>query len=442
MFASFRPLLRLVLCVVLMGLLAGCKASEQSGTAADQGEGGFGPATSRTSEPGPDLAAAAENVRTIQLYTGENERSLPVTSLESGDPLTLEFDLMGREGRPLSVYFQHADRTWRRDLSDSQILESFQDDRLVDYQSSRGTAVPYVHYVYRFPNDDIRFRLSGNYVLRVTERGRRDSVLFEQAFFVTEDAGQIQLGTESIVVPGQRRPSIRPVARYTPPTGIQGDPFGYSVCFVRNGRLPDARCEDRPQLARQPELQFELERDRAFAPVTADYELDLSTLRATNEIVRVERTTTPIRAVLDPDYARFSDNAPGAALNGQIVVRDASSNRIDPALSAEYVDTRFAFVPANERPYGSEVVVAGSFSGMDPDRGTRMEWVSARNQYEGTVLLKQGQYQYFYATSDPALAKEVGRTQLRSRSTYTAFVYYRDARRDTDRLLRVSGVSP
>jgi hypothetical protein len=71
-----------------------------------------------------------------------------------------------------------------------------------------------------------------------------------------------------------------------------------------------------------------------------------------------------------------------------------------------------------------------------------MAWNATRGQYEGTVLLKQGRYQYFYSTDDPAFRKQILATQPRIRSTYTAFVYYQDARRNTDRLLRVSGFSP
>lgn len=421
--------------VVVLGLLAGCKMTEQTEEEADS-------SPSQQSTMGPDVQSPSEDVRTIQLYRGTDERNLPSMSLASSESLTLEFDLMARQGRPLSIYFYHADRTWRRDLGDSQILESFQNDRLTDYRTSRGTDVPYVHYVYRFPNDDIRFRLSGNYVLRITERGRRDSVLFEQPFFVTEESGTLRLGATSHVVPSQRWPSIQPEVRYTPPSEIRGDPFGYSVCFVRNGRLPNARCVDRPQLVSQPQLEFRLERERAFAPVTADYGLDLGTLRAARQIARIDRTVSPVDVFLDPDYARFAEDTPNPALNGQILVRGALGNRADPALTAEYVEATFAFVPSNQRPYGNELVVTGSFSGMDPDRGTTMEWVRTRNRYEGTVLLKQGHYQYFYATSDPALAKEVGRTQRRRTSTYTAFVYYRDAQYDTDRLLRVNGFTP
>lgn len=428
-----RRLVGLVLCVALLGWPVGCKTTEKQ----TEQKG-----TSSVTTVDPEFAASDESVRTIQLYRGDEERSLPVIPLGGDNALTLEFDLMEQQGRPLSVYFQHADRKWRRDLSSSQILESFQDDRLVDYASSRGTEVPYVHYRYRFPNDDIRFRISGNYILRVTERGRRDSVLFEQPFFVVEEKGGLQLRGESIMVPGQRQSSLRPIARFTPPSGIQGDPFGHTACFVRNGRLTDTRCEERPLLVRQPELKFELAREHAYAPSTAGFELDLSTLRSTSKIARVDRSQSPFRVILDSDYARFGEDASTPPANGQTIVRAALPDFVDPAVQAEYVETRFAFVPSGAQPYDGRFSVAGSFSDMNPMRGTPMEWSPARERYEGTVLLKQGRHQYFYSTPDPAFSKQMRDHQARSRSTYTAFVYYRDDRWNTDRLLRVGGFAP
>lgn len=436
-------LLRLVVLGVSgLVFISGCALSEEtgSGTAADSTKA---PRQSGERDapraPGPDLAPQDDDIRTIQLYRGADERELPVTVLKSGKPLTLEFDLMNREGRPLSIYFYHADRKWNRDLSPNQFLESYRDDDLVRYRPSQGTTVPYVHYSYSFPNDDIQFRLSGNYVLRVTEQGREDAVLFERAFFVTDEAGSLKMGSESIVVPGQRQQSVRPVARFNPPTNLRGDPFGYTTCFVRNGRLSDRRCEGRPRLSNQPELAFELERSRAFDPATADYTVDLSNLRGGSQVERTDRTVTPIRALLEPDYARFSGRALDASLNnGQILIREVLTAYSNPARTAEYVRTTFAFVPPEERPLAGGVVVAGSFSGMDAEQGTEMEWKPVRSRYEGQVLLKQGYYQYFYESSDPLLRKTVRESQSRLQNTYTAFVYYEDVSKSTDRLLRVN----
>jgi hypothetical protein len=434
MFAAASRLWSLggLLTFVLGLALLGCATSQEAGPEPEA------PSSPPSSDPGPLLAKQSETVRTVQLYRGTAERDLPIVPLTGEQALTLEFDLLEQTGRPLSVYFIHADRTWKRDLSPSQALASYHTDRLVDYRSSQGTEIPYTHYTYTFPNDDIRFRVSGNYILRVTERGRRDSVLFERPFFVTDEAGQLQAGSDAISRPGQSQPSVRPLAQYSPPASLRGDPFGYAVCFVRNGRLPDTRCQDRALLGQQPRLEFELSRSRAFNPATADYTLDLGTLRSTNAIERIDRTVSPYAVLLAPDYAQFSGQDVDASLNGQIVVRDAIDGRADPALSAEYVRTTFAFVPPSEQPLNGRVVVGGSFSGMDPDRGTALRWVPSRARYEGAVLLKQGRYQYFYHGTDSRLQRAIRRSQARLQNTYTTFVYYQDPSKGTDRLLRVS----
>ncbi|PSQ95665.1 MAG: DUF5103 domain-containing protein [Bacteroidetes bacterium SW_9_63_38] len=422
----------LTLVVVMVGAGSGCVPPQTDDSTTEKASGPSGGALR--------LAAQDAKIRTVQLYRGSDERALPVVPLQSPEALTLEFDLLKEEGRPLSVYFIHADRQWRRDLSPNQVLSSYQNDRIFDYQSSRGTAVPYVHYEYRFPNDDIRFRVSGNFIVRVTKRGQRDSVLFEQPFFVTDEAGQLEVGAEGIAVSGQRQQSVRPKVRFSPPAALRGDPFGYAVCFVQNGHLPDARCRDEPTLARQPQLSFELEQERAFAPITANYTLDLSNLRSTNTIERLDATRTPVRALLAPDYAELAAPTRGSPLNGRIVVQDAVDGRASPDVSAEYVETTFAFVPPSDRRLSGNVVVAGSFSGMDPSRGTTMTWRPGAGRYEGTVLLKQGRYGYFYSGTDPTLRETIRRTQPLRRSTYTTFVYYRDPSLGTDRLLRVGRV--
>jgi len=418
-------------------LVEGCALSDQT-----EGESGRDSTVKQQKprRPGPDLAPQSDDIRTVQLYRGSDERSFPVTVLKSGEPLTLEFDLMEKQGRPLSIYFYHADRYWERDLSPSQVLESYQNDKLVDYRGSQGTLVPYVHYTYRLPNDDIRFRISGNYVLRVTERGRRDSVLFERPFFITDEAGQLEMKSESIMIPGQRQQSVQPVAQFDPPPSLRGDPFGFTACFVRNGRLPDTRCEDRPLLFEQPKLNFELDRNRAFDPVTADYTVNLENLRSARKVERTDRSVTPYRVLLEPDYAQFSGQDVDVDLNGQILIDGAGQGRANPDLSAGYVRTTFAFVPPKERPLRGGVVVAGSFSNMSLDQGGRMTWQPARSQYQADVLLKQGFYQYFYESSDPLLKRTVRETETRLRSTFQTFVYYEDPSRGTDRLLRVNSL--
>ena len=424
--------------LLLVGGLAGCGSTQQTGN----GNGTSSSPPPSSEGAGLGLAPADSSVRTVQLYRGSNEAQLPILSLRSDqEALTLEFDLLTDSGRPLSVYFYHADRTWQRDLSPPQYMDGFQSDNLLDYRPSRGTDVRYTHYTYQFPNDDIDFLISGNYIVRVTEQGRPSDVLFERAFFLTEEVAPVQVGIESIMVSGQPQASEIPIARFTPPRALQGDPYNYDVCFTRNGQFGAARCSDRPNLSQQPELEFDLVRGEAFAPVSADYFVDIANLQPNQYIQRVDRAPVPPRVVIEPDYARFPGTPLAQSLRGQIIVEGAVRDVGVPDTEAQYVNTRFSFVPPNEQPLGGRIAVVGSFSDGAIRPQNEMTWVPERGRYEADVLLKQGQYEYQYDSPDPAV-RAVLQEGLSStpRRSYTVFVYYNDITQNTDRLLAVRTV--
>lgn len=420
-----------VLAALTVLVLVGCSGPNEAG---DE-ERSAGPRATPTSPNyvEMDLAAAENSVRTVQLYQAGSEHNLPVIRLQTNQTLALEFDIMAEQGRPLSVYFYHADRVWRRDLTASQFLESYQHDNLLDYEMSTGTQVPYVHYSYRFPNENIRFRISGNYIVRVTEQGSEEDVLFERAFFITEQATALDFVTDRVLVGSYGYPSIQPFAEFRPAPGTEGDVFDYNVCFARNGRFDLARCSDRPSLMNAPMMQFYLEPETSFEPEAAPYFLDLSNLRSSSQIVSSDFATSPFRVELEPDYAAFGGSALAEPLNGQSRVSSVAAVG-DADVRGEYVLTRFVFVPPDESRLSGEVLVTGSFNGWRYDAENSLSWVPEQSRYEGDVLLKQGQYEYRYVSRD---RRALQRSLPQSSEQLMAFVYYDDPSLQTDRLMAV-----
>ena len=396
---------------------------------------------------GMQLAPTDSIVKSIQVYrstaveqgdfeAGANiETQFPTIVLNSAEVLDLEFDLLTTAGRPLSVYFYHMNRDWQQELAPAQYLSTFQRDDIVTYTPSRATDVPYVHYTYRFPNESMRFIVSGNYVVRVTEQGREDQVLFERPFFISEQLTSVQLGIENILVGQRGFASIQPAALFLQPQSLDSNVFDYSVCFVRNGRFESPRCSDQPSLSQPPALRFFLQPSEAFQPVTADYFIDISALRVGNRIERVDFNELPFRVTLEQDLARFPGNSLDPVLNGQTVISGAVQDVATPDFSAQYVRVVFSYVPESGHRIGSTILLSGSFNGWQPDDSYILEWVEERNQYEIEVLLKQGMYDYRYIIKDDLLPRG---TVPRPENLYTAFVYYSDIRLNSDRLLGIS----
>ena len=381
-----------------------------------------------------NLEAPLDAVQTIQLYA-EEEDQLPVISMRGRRTLTLEFDLMESNGRPLSAYFYHANREWERDLTPSEYLTSFHRDDLFDYQFSRNTQVKYAHYTYTFPNNSIGFRISGNFIIRITEQGREDEVLFERPFFVTENAAALEFGLESLMVGGQGAPVVQPILSFTPPSSLLGNVFDYKVCFLRNGQLERSKCSENPSLTRQPDLLFYLQPEEAFEAQEGDYFLDISNLTIGGSVERTDLSVTPYLITLEPDYARFPSSSIDPLLNGQAVISDADRYVGDADTGGEYARVLFRYVPPDDRPLPGGLFLAGSFNGWAFDLANELRWEGETGRYEGELLIKQGKYEYRYTSPDPRVRNALRNRLPRPDNLYTALVYYSDVTLNTDRLL-------
>lgn len=425
------PAARALAALLLVASLGACAGSEE----------GRDDRPARTAQPeGLRLATPVQNVATIQLYPTGREADLPVLRLRGGGTLSLRFDLLGETGRPLSVYFYHADRAWRRDLFPSQYLASYQHDDILRYDLSQSESLRYTHYHYAFPNDDIQFLVSGNYIVRVTEQGLEDEIIFERPFFVDEGTGAVVLGIEPVLVGGRQFASSQPTALFSPPRGSTASMFDYATCFARNGRFTDTTCSDRAFLADQPNLRFELDPRESFPAVGADYELDLTRLAPSRDVEAVDLSERPYVARLQPDLLEFPDLQTPASLSGQPLVSTVVRSVAEPNTQADYADTEFYFVPPFDARAGSTVRVVGSFNGWQAEGAPVLKWIPERERYEGRALLKQGVYQYGYLPSDPGVRGAMRRNAPRFENVYTAFVYVQDVSLQTDRLVAVESV--
>jgi hypothetical protein len=425
-------------CLVVLAVgLAGCAGSREG----DERQARARPLNDDVRIAGPDVLSPAGSIGGIQLYPATDEARLPVLAMGTSDRLTLRFDLLEDRGRPLSVYFYHADQQWRRDLSPAEFLASFHRDDILDYRSSEATVVRYVHYRYSFPNEAIRFRVSGNYIIRVTEQGMEDEVLFERPFFVSEQAVGTEFATDYVLGGATGFAATQPILMFTPPGAAQASPYDFSVCFARNGRFTQSRCATRPSMLDAPSIRFYLPAEASFAPDPADYFLDLGSLQVGRGIERVDFGERGVSVRLEPDYVRFAGTGLEPLQNGQAVIQAAVRDRINPEVGAQYADVRFSLIPPDEIPFVQDVHVVGAFNNWRPSTTNRMTWNAAEGRYEATIRMKQGRYEYHYVSRDGRLRSQAAGAAPRAENLYQAFVYYHDVSVGTHRLLAVRGIS-
>ena len=123
------------------------------------------------------------NIKTVILELAHVQLSDPVFELGSIQQLHISFDDLDAESKDYSYKFFHCDAHWNlSNLDETEFLEGFYSDHITSYKPSFNTFQSYYHYDAVFPNSQMRFTKSGNYIIMVYENNETDKPIITQRF--------------------------------------------------------------------------------------------------------------------------------------------------------------------------------------------------------------------------------------------------------------------
>ena len=127
-----------------------------------------------------------KSIKTVLLHKEGWVLSYPVIELNTDDRLLLSFDELSTETKDYYYTFIHCDYDWvPSSLFPSDFLDGFTENRISDYSFSFNTTVDYVHYKLTFPNENVQFRISGNYILKIYQDYNQENLVLTRRFAVT-----------------------------------------------------------------------------------------------------------------------------------------------------------------------------------------------------------------------------------------------------------------
>lgn len=378
------------------------------------------------------------NIQSVQLYRTGSPASPPVIRLESDERLTLAFDLLDTRTRQFVARIRHYSSNWEKSgLNPNYYIDGFFEDYLGGGIKSYTQRPAYRHFEYSFPNRQFSLTVSGNYLLSIYDADNNE-LLFALPFFVTEDEGSIESRVEKLFA---RREDLREqdqlFSNYRYPAYVELPSFDLSFFYVQNrfwGRARSVRFFD---TSTPGMVHFHLSQEEAFL---GDYEfkiLDVRSLSADgSRIVSYEPGTIPPQVILRRDIQ---------ALDPVSVFRPGPVSGFGLPLherDARYAKIQFKLETRKQLPSGQEVYLVGDFNGWSINELNRMEFDRASDLWEGSALVKQGEYAYKYVVAEDNRIDDLflDRSFTFSRQEYFTLVYFRDPTRHFDRLLKVGHI--
>lgn len=389
-----------------------------------------------------DTAAVQEYtapfIHSVQITKTDLSLAAPLILLHSDDVLRLGFDDL-RAG-VVNYYYTciHCDQRWvPSDLDPSDYLNGFGDNPVSDYAFSSGTRQRYTHYTVDFPDENISFRLSGNYAIKVWASDDPDHPVLIRRFFIWENMASVDAG---VLQPAQAqyRKEYQQV-RFS--LNLRGADIGRDygavrVTLIQNRDFRTAMYDLKPRLINNDMLTYD--DPQILFPAGKEFRhFDTRNLSGqTDRIARITRGDT-IQVWLSPEESRtYSPYFFEKDIDGNFVIGVNGTG--NPAVESDYALVHFTL----KFPYFNTnglFYVYGALSeyGMLP--GSKMQYDFDKQEYDASLYLKQGYYNYLYVcenpdTGEPNLTYGEGNA-YETGNSYMILVYVKDQVLDYDRLI-------
>jgi len=380
-------------------------------------------------------------IKTVQLYKEGWNLSNPIIKLNSDEKLNLHFDLIDDQAETFYYTFVHCDKDWKRsDIFPNDYISGYTDNPIEDYQASFNTTVDYYHYKLTIPNDRVSLSLSGNYVLVIYPQGKPEEPAFTQRFIISEDAVKINVTAHRPQMTKDN--NTHQQVDFTVIYSAQSinDPYRNTYAFIlQNGRWDNAKQNLKPDFYGNNELKYNSLSDKNIFQGGNEFRyFDIKSIRYQTEYVKKIDFVIPYYNVyLFPSENReFKPYFYWKDFNGKYFIAIQEGQK--PDIDADYVNVYFT-LPSKQAIAGGKMYVSGGLSNWTFDNNNLMTYNQEREQYECTMLLKQGWYNYEYVFvkdgSSDSVAGIFEGSHYETENDYTILMYYRNPRERYDRVL-------
>lgn len=400
-------------------------------------------------------------IRSVRLHVHGLALTQPIAPLGPMGTLSLSFDDLDGEGTRYYYTVIHCDRHWQptQELSQFDYLHGYREGEIRNYDFSSGTYQDYLHYYLDIPNEDVKWSISGNYLLVVYEEGNEDDPIITRRFMVTEE----KVKTRTNVV--------RPAAVSKQNTHQEID-FGIEtkdlnsinprmeifVTLLQNGRWDNCMYDITPRMISGTYLDFNYQDKIVFEAGKEFRNMDISSMIYRSEnVLEIEEFKEGFRTIMFPDKPRDRESYLWRRdLNGMFVPynRDYTRKRIplDSLASTLNLVDRYNYREQNlSTDYSKVIVTLDMPNALDRDVyivGELTNWKLLPqyhlnfDEHIGAFVcelyLKQGYYNYGYAIREPNGAIDFSLMEgdwYATENQYTLLTYYRPRGGQYDQLV-------
>ena len=386
-----------------------------------------------------------KQIKTLQVKVQGETFSTPVIELNSRKVIEINFDALSHGYGRYAYTITHCNADWTPSvLSSLEYMSGFQNLSIDDFANSLNTTTFYTNYRLFLPNNDIKFKVSGNYVVKVYNEDRPKDIVFTACFSVVEPkvnvAASVSSNTDIDVNKEHQQIGFEIAHPNYEITAPQSD---LKVQIYQNNRGDNMVKNIQPLTIAKDRIIYQFNRDLIFEAGNEYRRIEFLSNKYNGMGVQRIQFHRPYyhidlyqdRVRSDKPYLYDQDQ------NGQYVIR--SSQVEDPDTEADYYIVHFSL--ASKPIVNGNIHISGNLFNNVLNENSRMEYNEDARQYEKSVLLKQGTYNYQYLFVPDGQQKgetaPVEGNFSQTSNEYRIMVYHRPFGSKFDKLIAVKRIN-
>jgi len=365
-----------------------------------------------------------QNIKSIQLRPLQENNYSSIVPL--GTVLELSFDDLDADSKDYNYRIEHMTHDWQKSrLLSSQFIDGFDENSILSVTNSFNTFQNYTHYAVKIPNLNSIITKSGNYLISVVNEDdivvfSRKLVLYENTTTVGVDVSRSRntktLNTQQTVEFIVNHPSLR----------INNPSQEIHVVLLKNENWNEKITDLQPTFFKQNQLQYTYTNKTNFWGGSEYLNFDSKFIRNKSlNVVQIEMKDIFHHYLYPYTYAENERYRYNPDINGQFVIRTLDAS--NPNTEADYAMIHFTLL-ADEPFAEKEVYVYGAFDNFEIEKKNKLFYNFEDKSYQGKILLKQGFYNYTFATVDKKNTvdtNQINGTFFQTENEYTVLVYYK-----------------
>lgn len=345
------------------------------------------------------------------------------TILPLGKVVQLSFDDLEANQKEYQYKIEHMTFDWKpSNMLTSEYIDGFHQSNFQDYENSFNTLQDYTHYSVQIPNESIRIKKSGNYLISVlNEYG---TVLFTRRLTYYENSVDVGISA----VRSRNASSTKQHIGFTvhhQRLNINNPSQEIKVAVLQNNNWNTAITNLKPQFFQKNKLVYNNVNTSNFWGGNEYFNFDNKIIsNSTLKIAKAVRKDV-FHNYLHPNEVRKNNPYTyNPDINGQFLIRTLEGS--NPNNEADYAVIHFTL--NSEEITNKKVFVYGAFNNYETTLENEMTYDKNTQTYTASILLKQGFYNYTFATLDSNKnidLTEINGSYYETENEYSVLVYYK-----------------